>query len=344
MSLRHDGDMNGNKFNGSAKTAGSNPGTVFQKTLKNAIHCSGIGVHSGDKVSLTLHPAEPGHGIRFRRTDPAGLGVEISATWDNAVETPLCTTLTPGGTKGDGKVKIATIEHLMSALYGCGIDNALIEIDGAEVPIMDGSAAPFVFLIECAGTLEQDVPRRALRVLKHVIVEEPHRSASLTRGSALSVHFEIDFDSAVVARQEWFVEVDRESYKREIARARTFGFLHEVDKLRAMGLARGGSLDNAIVINGEGILNEGGLRFDNEFVRHKVLDSVGDLYLAGGQVLGHFHGLRAGHSLTLRLLTALMADEDAYEWVDLTEEVLNHARSTAGGPSVALASAVASPA
>ena len=341
MPLRHEGQIRGSNPNvGGSNADGS--GTIFQKTLKNAIHCSGIGVHSGDKVALTLHPAEPDFGIRFRRSDPAGEGVEIPATWDNAIETPLCTTLTPGGPKGDGRVKVATIEHLMSALYGCGIDNALIEIDGAEVPIMDGSAAPFVFLIECAGTLEQEVPRRALRILKHVMVEEPHRSASLTRGGGLSVHFEIDFDSSVVARQEWYVQVDRESYKREIARARTFGFLHEVDKLRAMGFARGGSLDNAIVINGEGILNEGGLRFDNEFVRHKVLDSVGDLYLAGGQVLGHFHGLRAGHSLTLRLLTALMADPEAYEWVDLTEQVVTRDRAAAaGGASAALATAVA---
>ena len=344
MSLRHDGQARGGQARGGQARGGQFRGTgsrakgsdlVFQKTLKNAIHCSGIGVHSGDKVSLTLRPAEPGFGIRFRRTDLAGNGAEIPATWDNAVETPLCTTLTDAN-----GVRVATIEHLMSALCGCGIDNALIEIDGAEVPIMDGSAAPFVFLIECAGTLEQAAPRRALRVLKHVIVEEPHRSASLTRGNGLSVHFEIDFDSAVVARQEWYLQVDRESYKREVARARTFGFLHEVDKLRAMGFARGGSLDNAIVINGEGILNEGGLRFDNEFVRHKVLDSIGDLYLAGGPLLGHFHGLRTGHSLTLRLLTALMADPEATEWVELTEADLMPVRPAAG----ATAGAVAAPA
>ncbi len=300
-----------------AKSHAGDASYIHQKTLKNAIHCSGIGVHSGDKVSLTLHPAEPDSGIRFRRTDPEGQGVELQATWHNAIETPLCTTLTDG----EG-VKIATIEHLMSAFAGCGIDNALVEIDGAEVPIMDGSAAPFVFLIECAGTVEQAAPRRALRVLKDITIEESDRAATLCAGSGMSVYFEIDFDSPVVNRQVWSVQVDKESYKREVARARTFGFLAEVDKLRAMGLARGGSLDNAIVINGSRILNEGGLRFDNEFVRHKVLDSIGDLYLLGGPLLGRFRGLRAGHSLTLKLVKALMADPEAWEWVDMTYEAL----------------------
>ena len=295
---------------------------IHQKTLKNAIHCSGIGVHSGDKVSLTLHPAEPDFGIRFQRTDPEGQGKELKASWQNAVETPLCTTITDGN-----GVKVATIEHLMSAFAGCGIDNALVEIDGAEVPIMDGSAAPFVFLIECAGTVEQEAPRRALRVLKEVTIEESHRAATLSVGSGLNVYFEIDFDSPAVSRQEWSVQVDCESYKREVARARTFGFLAEVDKLREMGFARGGSLDNAIVINGSKILNEGGLRFDNEFVRHKVLDSIGDLYLIGGPLLGQFRGLRAGHSLTLKLLKALMADPEAFEWVDMTHESLVNGRA-----------------
>ena len=307
---------------------------IHQKTLKNAIHCSGIGVHSGDKVSLTLHPAEPDFGIRFRRSDAEGKGTELSATWQNAVETPLCTTLTDGN-----GVKVATIEHLMSAFAGCGIDNALVEIDGAEVPIMDGSAAPFVFLIECAGTVEQDAPRRALRILKEITIEESHRAATLTSGHGLNVYFEIDFDSPAVSRQEWSIQVDCESYKREIARARTFGFLAEVDKLRAMGFARGGSLDNAIVINGSKILNEGGLRFDNEFVRHKILDSIGDLYLIGGPLLGQFRGLRAGHSLTLKLLQALFADPEAYEWVDMTHETL--AKGPAMGAGASLQGAVA---
>jgi len=284
---------------------------VPQRTLKNSIHCSGIGVHSGDRVAMTLHPAPAGSGIVFRRSDL--FGSEIKAEWRNAIETPLCTTIV----NAEG-ARCSTIEHLMSAFLGCGIDNAVVEIDAVEVPIMDGSAAPFVFLIDCAGTAEQDSPRRALRILKEVTVIDGERSASLAPDDGFSVQFEIDFDSAVVARQEWSARLYEGVYKREIARARTFGFLHEVDRLRAMGLARGGSLDNAIVINGDKIMNEGGLRYPDEFVRHKVLDSIGDLFLAGGPIIGHFHGIRAGHALTLRLMNAVMADEDAWEWVELS--------------------------
>ena len=274
---------------------------------------------------MTLHPAEADSGIVFRRTDIAGGGAEIRASWRNAIETPLCTTIVHSS-----GVRIATIEHLMSALHGCGIDNALVELSGGEVPIMDGSSAPFVFLIDCAGTCELEAPRRALRILKHVMVSDPERSASLCPGDGLSIHFEIDFDNSCVAKQEWFAKVHNGLYKREVARARTFGFLHEVDRLRAMGLARGGSLDNAVVISGDKVLNEGGLRFENEFVRHKVLDSIGDLYLAGGPILGHVHGVRAGHALVLRLLNALMADETAWEWTDLTESDAAQQAETAG--------------
>jgi len=309
---------------------------VQQRTLKNSIHCSGVGLHNGEKVSMTLHPAAADSGIRFRRTDIAGGGAEIQATWRNAIETPLCTTLV----SADG-TRIATIEHLMSAFLGCGIDNLLVELSGPEVPIMDGSAAPFVFLIECAGTVEQKARRRALRVLKHVAVDEPQRAASLTPGDSLSVHFEIDFESPVIAKQECFTRITDGSYKREIARARTFGFLHDVDRLRAMGLARGGSLDNAIVISGRDILNEGGLRFEDEFVRHKVLDSIGDLFLIGAPIQGHFHGLRAGHSLTLRLLHKMMADADAWEWVDAQEPAALQPHAEPTGAVLPLTRAVA---
>ena len=263
---------------------------------------------------MTLRPAAAGTGIRFRRTDVSG-GVEIEASWRNAIETPLCTSIA-----NRNGVQVATIEHLMSAFYGCGIDNALIEIDGPEVPAMDGSANPFVFLIECAGTVAQTRPRRALRILKRVSINEPERSVSLSPGPGLSIDFEIDFDSPVVSRQRWFVDLDRGTYKREVARARTFGFLHEVDRLRASGLARGGSLDNAVVIDGDRILNEGGLRFSNEFVRHKVLDMIGDLYLAGGPVVGHARSVHGGHALTLRLLKALFADSGAWCWMEASED------------------------
>jgi UDP-3-O-[3-hydroxymyristoyl] N-acetylglucosamine deacetylase len=206
----------------------------------------------------------------------------------------------------------------MSALNACGVDNAVIELNGPEVPIMDGSAAPFVFLIECAGVEVQSSPRRALRVLSEVSVSEPHRSASLAPGSGFTVGFEIDFPNTLIGHQEWFTEVSESAFKRDVARARTFGFVQDIEKMRAMGLARGGSLENAIVVNGQEILNEEGLRFANEFVRHKVLDSIGDLYLVGTPIIGHFQGDRAGHALTLRLLQALFAEEEAWEWTELT--------------------------
>jgi UDP-3-O-[3-hydroxymyristoyl] N-acetylglucosamine deacetylase len=204
----------------------------------------------------------------------------------------------------------------MAAFAGAEIDNVIVEIDGPEVPIMDGSAAPFVFLIECAGLQEQDAPRRAIKILKPVTVGESGKSASLLPDHGFSMSFEIDFASRAVSRQDLNLVFDSETFKSEIARARTFGFLHEIDRMRAAGLARGGSLDNAVVVSGDRVLNAGGLRFADEFVRHKLLDAVGDLYLAGGPIIGHFRGVRSGHSLTRRLLAALFADPDA--WCDTT--------------------------
>lgn len=281
---------------------------------------------------MTLHPAAPNTGIVFRRTDLSGSDRDIHASWRNVVETMLCTTLA-----GDGGVRVGTIEHLMSALSGCAIDNVLIEINGPEVPVMDGSAAPFVFLIECAGTVAQDAPRRALEILREVSVREPDRAAAMAPGRGLAIDFEIDFESPVVARQAWSVQITESVYKRDVARARTFGFLHEVDRLRAMGLARGGSLDNAIVISGERVLNAGGLRYENEFVRHKVLDLVGDLYLAGGPIMGSVRGFRAGHALTLRMLRTLFADEDAWTWRDMTEADLDLPMGASTPPARAVA-------
>lgn len=280
------------------------PSVIAQRTLKNAIHCSGIGLHSGVKVAMTLKPAEADSGIVFRRTDLPGQP-EIPALWTHAIETPLCTTIVTGD------VKIATIEHLLSAFAGLGIDNCLIEIGGPEVPAMDGSAAPFVFLIECAGVVEQRAPRRAFRILERVEESEPHRSCRLAPAEAFELRFEIEFDSAVIGRQVYDGEIDESVYKRDISRARTFGFFHEVEALQKHGLARGGSLENAVVIEGDRILNEGGLRFVDEFVRHKALDCVGDLYLAGGPIVGRFEGEKAGHALTLRLLKSLFAREGA---------------------------------
>lgn len=288
-------------------------GTVRQTTLNSAIGCSGIALHSGGKVSLTIKPAEADYGIVFKRTDLKGGGAEIPARWDKVVATNMCTTLGNGG-----GVTISTVEHLMAAFAGCRIDNALVEVSGPEVPIMDGSAQPFVFLIECAGIKELDAPRRVIRVRKAVSVSDGDGMATLVPGEGFSVNFEIDFNSAAVSRQVLEVGLFNGSFKKELARARTFGFLHEVERLRAAGLARGGSLDNAIVISGDKVLNEDGLRYDNEFVRHKALDAIGDLYLAGAPVLGRFHGVCSGHAANNGLLAALFADPDAWEYDAIT--------------------------
>jgi UDP-3-O-[3-hydroxymyristoyl] N-acetylglucosamine deacetylase len=280
---------------------------VQQRTVKNAINCRGVGLHSGIKTSLVLLPAPPDTGIVFRRTDAAGAGAEIEANWRNAVDSALCTTLT----NGEG-IEIATVEHLMAAFAGAEIDNVIVEIDGPEVPIMDGSAAPFVFLIECAGLQEQDAPRRAIKILKPVTVGESGKSASLLPDHGFSMSFEIDFASRAVSRQDLNLVFDSETFKSEIARARTFGFLHEIDRMRAAGLARGGSLDNAVVVSGDTILNEGGLRYADEFVRHKLLDALGDCYLAGYPLIGHFRGQRSGHMLNRQVLAALFADPEAW--------------------------------
>jgi len=310
-------------------------GFLRQRTLKNSIHCSGIGLHSGVKVNMTLHPAEADTGIRFRRNGTVQR-TEVAAIWQNAIETPLSTTL-----MGEADIKIGTIEHLLSALSGCAIDNVVIELNGPEVPAMDGSSAPFVFLIECAGSVTQDAPRQALEIRRDITVSDSRRAVTATPGRGLSIDFEIDFDNAAVARQRWSFQVTQASYKQEVSRARTFGFLEDVDRLREMGLALGGSLDNAIVIDGDQVLNDGGLRYDNEFVRHKVLDLIGDLALIGGPVIGKFCCTRTGHSMTLRLLQALFADDSAWRWRELTEADLEVGPETGMGASIPPARAVA---
>jgi len=283
--------------------------STCQKTLKTSIQCTGTALHSGAKVTMTLRPAKPGTGIAFRRTDIAG-SAPIPADWQHVTETRLCTTV------GSGGAMVATVEHLMAALAGCEIDNALIEIDGGEIPVMDGSAEPFVFLIECAGIVDQDAPRRVIRVVKPVTVQSGSRMASLAPADSFSVSFAIEFDSPAVARQECAFRLVNGTFKSEICRARTFGFLDEIDEMLAAGLARGGSLDNAVVVSGDRILNEGGLRYTDEFVRHKVLDSIGDLYLAGAPIIGHFHGHQSGHALNNRLLRTLFADSSAWSLVE----------------------------
>jgi len=286
--------------------------TVAQRTLKQPINCSGIALHCGLNVTMTLSPGEVDSGILFRRTDIAGGGALIPARWDHVTDTRMCSTL---GNRDD--VTIGTVEHLMAAFAGMEIDNAVVEVNGPEVPIMDGSAAPFVFLIESTGIVAQNQPRRVIRILKPISVDDGARYASLAPGNGFSVSFDIDFDSAAVSRQRISVELGNGAFKHELARARTFGFLHEVEELRAAGLARGGSLDNAVVVNGDKVLNEGGLRYDDEFVRHKALDAIGDLYLAGAPLRGHFYGQCSGHGTNNALLRALFADAEAWTYDEM---------------------------
>jgi UDP-3-O-[3-hydroxymyristoyl] N-acetylglucosamine deacetylase len=279
-------------------------GIALQRTLKSAAFCRGIGLHCGRGIAMTLRPAAPDTGIVFRRLDA---GAELRAIWSKTIESALSTVLS----NGEG-LQIGTIEHLMAALAGCGIDNAVVELDGPEVPVMDGSAAPFVALLERAGFVEQDLARRALKILKPVRVSDKGASAALLPEHGFSMSFEIEFDNALISRQDLTLSVEPESFKAELAPARTFGLLDDLPRLKAAGLARGGSLENAVVVSGDRVLNAGGLRFADEFVRHKLLDAYGDLYLAGGPIIGHFRGVRSGHALTRRLLAALFADPDAW--------------------------------
>lgn len=286
-------------------------GTTKQKTLKAEIGCTGVALHSGRETTLTLKPAAENTGIRICRTDLVNGAREIIVNWDNVVDTRLATTV--GNDHGSS---VSTVEHLAAALAGCEIDNVLIEVDGPEIPIMDGSSAPFVFLIECAGTVEQNATRTAIKILKPVSVGDETRSLSILPANEFSLAFEIDFDSSAIDRQERTFQRIGADFKSDISRARTFGFDHEVEALRSAGLARGGSLENAVVVSGDKILNEGGLRFDDEFVRHKILDCVGDLYLAGGPVIGEVIASKSGHELNNALLRAVFADDEAWVRVD----------------------------
>lgn len=282
---------------------------VRQKTLRNSVHCSGIGLHSGATVAMSIHPAPENNGIRFHRTDLAGKDATVVACWRNVVDAQLCTVL-----RNEAGVMVATVEHAMAALYGCGIDNAEIEVSAGELPIMDGSAWPFVFLVECAGIREQAAPRRAIAVTKRVEVGDADRWAALSPGEGFSMSVAVDYGDCAMARQSYQGRIGEENFKSELARARTYGFLTDAEQLRAAGLARGASLDNAIVVEGERVLNHGGLRYANELARHKALDAIGDLYLAGAPIVGAFEGRRSGHKLYHRLLAALFADERAWRW------------------------------
>lgn len=279
----------------------------WQRTLKSSIRCSGVGLHTGDKISMELHPAAADTGVVFRRIDVASTNRDVPARYDHVGSTNMCTMLV----NADG-VSVSTVEHLMAALAGCEIDNVIVALDGPEVPIMDGSAEPFVFLIECAGTIELDEPRRVIQVLQPVTVRDGDSVARLEPADSFSIEFGIDFDSAAIGRQSFVMEVSPDAFKTDISRARTFGFLHEVEALRNAGLGQGGSLDNVVVVDGDEVMNHDGLRFDNEFVRHKVLDCIGDMYLAGGPLTGKFSGVRSGHGLHHKLLETLFAEDAAW--------------------------------
>ncbi|MFC0409203.1 UDP-3-O-acyl-N-acetylglucosamine deacetylase [Roseomonas elaeocarpi] len=277
----------------------------FRRTLKAAIGCVGTGLHTGARVSMTLRPAAAGSGIVFRRTD---LGRDIPGRFDRVNDTRLCTAL-----EADG-ARVGTVEHVLAALAACGVDDAVIEVDAPEIPILDGSAAPFVFLIDCAGTVASFTPRETIEVLKTVRVEEGEAWAELhpSKRPGLEAALCIDFPGTAVGRQALSLRVTADAFREALADARTFTMAEDVARLRAAGLARGGSLANAVVVDGPLVLNPGGLRHPEEFVRHKLLDVVGDLSLAGAPLQARFVGHRSGHGLNNRLLRALFADNKAW--------------------------------
>ncbi len=281
-----------------------------RRGIASAISCEGIGLHTGLNIGLRFLPSEPGSGILFHRTD---LGAVISARYEYVVESRLCTTI---GDPTRSGASVATIEHLMAALSGLGIDDVVIEIDGPEVPILDGSAAEFVFLLRCAGIVETDAPMQIIEVLKTIRVVEGMASAELcpsqAGGAGLAMALSIDFPDKVIGRQELSLQLDDMTFVTELARARTFARVGDIETARAAGLARGGSLANAVVVDGGNVLNREGLRWDDEFVRHKLLDVVGDLALAGAPIHGRFVGTRTGHRLNNLLLHELFADNANY--------------------------------
>ena len=288
---------------------------ILQRTLKQAISATGVGLHSGERVKLTLHPAAPDTGIVFRRTDlptPVDVAVRPSLVNDTRLSSTLVT---------DTGVRVGTIEHLMSAFAGLGIDNVVVDVTAAEIPIMDGSAAPFIFLLQSAGIVEQDAAKRYIRVKQAVEVCDGDKWVKLLPHDGFTVQLSIEFNHPAFNRAPQTVHIDfaARSYIDEISRARTFGFMHEVEYMRQHGLGRGGNLGNAIVIDDEYVLNPEGLRFPDEFVRHKILDAIGDLYIVGHPLIAAFSGHKSGHALNNQLLRALQAQPEAWEFVSFAD-------------------------
>ncbi len=292
---------------------------IWQCTLASAIGCVGVGLHSGTRITLELRPAPVDTGIVFHRTD---LGVDIPACYEAVSDTRLCTVVSSSGVSSSGVsssgARVGTVEHVMAALSACGIDNAVVAIDGPELPVLDGSAAPFVFLIGCAGVQEQNTPARFIELRKTVRVSDGASFAELrpAQRGGLDIAVSIDFPAVLIGRQSLSIAVTEASFRSEIAPARTFAMAEDIAGLQSSGLALGGSLDNAVVVDGGRVLNPGGLRMADEFVRHKALDMVGDLALAPGRLRARVVAHRPGHALNNRLLRALFADRDAWAWSD----------------------------
>ncbi|NND35682.1 MAG: UDP-3-O-acyl-N-acetylglucosamine deacetylase [Gammaproteobacteria bacterium] len=299
-----------------------------QRTLKNSIRATGIGLHSGKKVYMTLRPAADNTGIVFRRLD-LDPPVDIAADARSVGDTMLGTTLVEDGST------VATVEHLLAAMAGLGVDNAYVDLSAPEVPIMDGSAAPFVFLLQSAGITEQSAPKKFIRIKKKVRVEDKDMWAEFKPYNGYRVNLKIDFDHPIFKKhtQQASIDFSTMSFVKQVSRARTFGFLRDIEALRARNLTLGGTLDNAIVLDEYRVLNEDGLRYEDEFVRHKILDAIGDLYLIGHNMLGEFTGYKSGHGLNNRLVRAVLADESAWEVV--TFEDKQDAPVSFGSPAIA---------
>lgn len=287
------------------------PSMRNQRTLQKAVEISGIGLHSGKRVELKIHPARANEGIVFVRKDLPG-APRIAAHVENVTSTTLATTI------GEGEVQVSTVEHLMSAFYGMGVDNAICEVSADEVPILDGSSLPFVKAIKEVGTRKQRSLRRYIVATREISIEDGDKKATLRPASELSIEYSIDFSHPLIGKQE-FCFSSESSFSKELAPCRTFGFLHDVERLQAMGLALGGSLDNAVVLDKSVVLNPDGLRFKNEFVRHKVLDAIGDLALVGHRLLGAVTLHKAGHELQTSLIKQLLQDPSAYQIVTLDD-------------------------
>lgn len=288
------------------------PTASKQTTIATGVEYKGVALHSGADVTIVLKPAAPDTGVLFRRVDITDSDNEVAARFDSVGETMLGTTI-----MNEAGTKVATIEHFMAAFSSLGLDNIEVNIDGPEIPIADGCSEVFMDLLESAGRKEQDAPRRALKIVKPVCIEDGLKKAELLPSDGgFSARFDIDFDNPVIGQQSYELDVTAQTFRQNIARARTFGFYQELEQLQALGLAKGASLDNTIAIDGESIMNEGGLRFEDEFVRHKVLDAIGDLSLAGAPIIGKFVGVRSGHALNNTLLRALFDKPEAWRYVE----------------------------